>query len=229
MGTIFISYRRSDSAGHSGRLFDSLSLRFGNNQVFRDLEDIVPGADFKEALIEALRTTDAMLVVIGPEWLSTAGEHGRRLDDKEDLVRIEVSSAIERDDVHVIPVLVGGAPMPTESELPDVLKKLAGRNLFELSEMRWEYDVSRLGDSLANFLGIVERPRFTDNQSLGKVFRTVGVYLLLLALTAISVYIGLEIDFRHWSWFVFLVFLPLFFLVLMLRHYRRRKEKNKIV
>jgi hypothetical protein len=34
MPGIFISYRREDSAGHAGRLFDRLGAKFGRERVF---------------------------------------------------------------------------------------------------------------------------------------------------------------------------------------------------
>jgi len=41
MAGIFISYRREDSGGHAGRLYDRLNARFGNeHQLFsRDDKD----------------------------------------------------------------------------------------------------------------------------------------------------------------------------------------------
>ena len=39
-GQIFISYRREDSAGFAGRLFDRLRSRFGENRIFMDVAGI---------------------------------------------------------------------------------------------------------------------------------------------------------------------------------------------
>lgn len=96
MAKVFISYRRDDSAGHTGRLFDSLEERFGNEAFFRDVEDLEPGVDFPAALDRALSVCDAMLVMIGPAWAAASSDRGRRLDQAGDFVRVEVAAARAR-------------------------------------------------------------------------------------------------------------------------------------
>jgi hypothetical protein len=39
-GGVFISYRRDDSAGHTGHLYDRLTSYFGPQRVFMDIDDI---------------------------------------------------------------------------------------------------------------------------------------------------------------------------------------------
>jgi hypothetical protein len=115
MAGVFISYRRDDTAGHAGRLFDTLVRRFGEPSVFMDLTDIAPGADFVETLERAVGSCDVLLVLIGRNWLS-AGSHGRsRLEDPQDFIRREVATALTRN-IPVMPVLLQGAPMPTVDE-----------------------------------------------------------------------------------------------------------------
>ena len=125
---IFISYRREDSAGHTGRLFDHLSPCFPG-RVFKDLDTI-------EAIEQAVSGCEVLIVMIGGHWLS-------RLDDPGDLVRLAIAKALERN-VRIIPVLVDGASMPRVEELPPDLAKLARRNSIELSDARWAFDVDRL-------------------------------------------------------------------------------------
>lgn len=145
---IVLSYRREDTAGHVGRLTDRLSARFGRDAVFRDLDSIAPGRDFTVAINEAIDSCDAVVVVIGREWLGAARPDGhRRLDDADDFVRVEVTAALERA-VPVIPVLVEGAQMPAPESLPPPLVPLAYRNALEISDSRWDYDVQRLIDVL---------------------------------------------------------------------------------
>jgi DNA-binding beta-propeller fold protein YncE len=140
---IFISYRHADSAGYAGRLYDRLKLRYGDEQIFMDLE-MDYGIDFVERIDAAVSSCAVMLVMIGPGWLNARDEaEKRRLDDSDDFVRIEVSSALVRS-TRVIPILVGDATMPGNDELPPELKALARRNALELSDSRWEYDVGRL-------------------------------------------------------------------------------------
>ena len=149
MRDVFISYRRSDSAGHAGRLLDALGKRFDADKFFRDIEDLEPGVDFPEALNRALAQCTAMLVVIGPTWASAPSpKGGTRINEADDFVRLEVAAGLARKEVRVIPVLVGGAALPTAKDLPPDLQGLTRRNAFELSDGRWKFDVDKLADSL---------------------------------------------------------------------------------
>jgi hypothetical protein len=148
LGGIFVSYRRSDSQGEAGRLFDDLVKHFGEQKVFMDVAAIEAGRDFRKAIEEGVVQCGVLLVLIGPEWLNTKDETGaRRLDDPADFVRIETASALNRD-IPVIPVLVRGAQMPRAEQLPDELKDLAYRNCIELTHARWRSDVPLLIEAL---------------------------------------------------------------------------------
>lgn len=141
---IFLSYRREDSAGHVGRLRDSLAAHFGPERVFMDLESIGYGEDFVETVEKAVASSAVVVVVIGRQWLSvTDKKGGRRLDDPGDFVHLEVSTALKRG-VKIIPALVQDAEMPGTDSLPEPLAKLARRNAIEVSDSRWAFDVERL-------------------------------------------------------------------------------------
>ena len=153
MGSIFISYRRDDSAGYAGRLASDLERVFGDALVFQDVEDIKPGADFVEVIDRAVEGSSVLLAVIGRQWLGATDPAGhRRLDDRGDFVRAEIGAALRRGIV-VIPVLVEGAAMPHAEQLPDDLAPLAHRQAIELSDTRWEYDVSQLAGTIRRVLG----------------------------------------------------------------------------
>ena len=92
MSGIFISYRREDSAAYAGRLYDRLSAHFGAEQVFMDVDDIPPGADFASHIDAKVGSCDAMVVVIGKNWLTARNADGQlRLSDPKDFVGLEVS------------------------------------------------------------------------------------------------------------------------------------------
>ncbi len=149
---IFISYRRHDTEGFAGRLFDQLANHFGEDQIFMDLDAIEPGEDFIEVIEEAVGDCHLMIAIIGRGWVTcTDGQGRRRLDNPEDFVRVEISAALERG-IRVIPVLVQGASIPRADQLPEALAKLARRNAFELSSMRWKYDVGRLVATIEKIL-----------------------------------------------------------------------------
>ncbi len=149
---IFISYRREDSGGHAGRLFDGLSDHF-SGRLFMDVDTLEPGVDFVEAIEKAVGFCEVLIVVIGREWLTLTDASGRRrLDNPGDFVRLEVEHALARN-IRVIPVLVEDAPMPRGEELPPSLARLARRNAIELSDARWAYDVDRLAQAIRDVLG----------------------------------------------------------------------------
>jgi hypothetical protein len=148
LGRIFISYRRQETAYPAGWLYDRLAGRFGGGQVFKDVDSIQLGDDFVEVITRAVGSCDVLLALIGDRWLTITDEHGgRRLDDPNDFVRLEIEAALTRK-VRVIPILVDGARMPNANELPDSLVKLARRQALELSPARFEFDSSRLFDVL---------------------------------------------------------------------------------
>ncbi|MHB8571984.1 MAG: TIR domain-containing protein [Candidatus Dormibacteria bacterium] len=141
---IFISYRRSDTSGYAGRLADRLSARFGVQQIFRDIDTLKPGVDFVAAVDDAVKSCDALIVLMGKDWLNARDAQGnRRLDNPNDFPRLEISAALSRD-ILVLPVLVEGAVMPSPEELPEPLQKLSRINALDLSDARWDYDVQRL-------------------------------------------------------------------------------------
>ncbi len=148
MRAIFISYRRNDTEGEAGRLFDDLVSEFGENSVFMDVAAIEAGRDFRKVIDESVSTCGILLAIVGKNWLDAKDENGkRRLDDPMDFVRLETASALRRD-IPVIPVLVRGAKMPRPEELPEDLRDLAYRNCVELTHARWGSDLQLLVDAL---------------------------------------------------------------------------------
>lgn len=144
MTQIFISYRREDSVGHAGWLHDRLALAFSHNDVFIDFHTIKPGENFTEKIRVEVQKADVVLAVIGKTWLTLAdGDGRRRLDDPDDFVRLEISSAINNNTI-VIPVLVNGATMPSVRALPQELAKLASLNAIKISNEHFAQDISKL-------------------------------------------------------------------------------------
>ncbi|MGI8683923.1 MAG: toll/interleukin-1 receptor domain-containing protein [Acidimicrobiales bacterium] len=150
---MFISYRRQDSRGSAGRLYDDLSERYGPDLVFRDLDAIAPGAIFADVIKGAITGCAASIVVIGNTWVDAPDAGGRRrIDDPGDLVRVEVAAMLAGNKV-VIPVLVEDATMPAAADLPADLAPLTMRNALPVSDQRWTYDMSRLFAQLDPLLG----------------------------------------------------------------------------
>jgi TonB family protein len=166
---IFVSYRRNDSQGEAGRLFDDLVTHFGEQKVFMDVAGIEAGRDFRKAIEESVANCGVLLVIIGPSWVAAKNEAGvRRLDDPADFVREEVAAALRRD-IPVIPVLVRGAEMPRVEQLPETLTDLAYRNCVELTHARWRSDVQLLIEPLRRLIGISGeiKPRSAGGEAIG--------------------------------------------------------------
>jgi hypothetical protein len=147
--TVFLSYRREDSADVAGRIYDRLALAFGQDQVFKDVDSIPLGVDFREHLQQVVGRCDVLLAVIGDQWLVAAkADEGLRLNDPKDFVRIELESALQRG-IPVIPVLVRGAAVPGEAELPASLGTLAYRSGIAVrADPDFHRDMDRLIDGV---------------------------------------------------------------------------------
>ncbi|HSG45809.1 MAG TPA: SUMF1/EgtB/PvdO family nonheme iron enzyme, partial [Anaerolineales bacterium] len=165
-GRIFISYRRVDSAGYAGRIYDRLTNHFGEDAVFMDVDTIEAGLDFVVVLQNAVQSCDVLIALIGRQWLNIKGETGeRRLDNPEDFVRIEIAAALDRD-IRVIPVLVDGTNMPRSTELPDNLLPLARRNALQVNHHSFNADASRLISQLELALKAAEDSKIMKAQAL---------------------------------------------------------------
>jgi hypothetical protein len=141
---IFLSYRRTDTGGHAGRLYDALAGHFGPENVFMDIDAIDLGVDFVGVINRAVSSCDVVIALIGRQWLTAADADGRpRIQDPNDFVRLELESALTRD-VFVIPTCVQGVDVPPANTLPAGLAPLAGRQGTELHDAAWRDDVNRL-------------------------------------------------------------------------------------
>ena len=160
MSSVFVSYRRSDSADIAGRLFDRLSERIGKENIFKDVDSIPLGRDFRAVIEQAVGSCSALIALIGKSWLSCADKAGRRrLDHDEDYVRIEVSTALKRG-IPVIPVLIGATTLPKAADLPAEIQELAFRQGMPLrGDPDFQNDAMRLIEALESYLGPREENR----------------------------------------------------------------------
>ena len=179
--TIFISYRRADASSPAGRLCDWLKRQFGSKRVFLDT-DINYGDNFAEVLEARLAEASVLIVVIGPDWLNCRNEHGRRLDQPDDYVRMEVETGLRRG-IRLIPVLVGGAQMPAEDELPDALKPLHLKNAARIDDHSFRPHFDALVDQLVG----PRDPRQLERDRLMRLVRGLGAGALLSGLIAVLI------------------------------------------
>ena len=200
MKGIFISYRRADSAPYAGRICDHLRRTFPSVSVFMDVEAINPGADFVKAVDANLAGSAVVLAVIGPQWESIRDSNGQpRVGNPNDYVVRELATAIQRQ-ANVIPLLVGGAQMPSAATLPPSLQELSRRNAIEISDSRFAEDAERLCKAIAGALDLpqddapyrerVEYSRFFSDaeltQARTRFRRVVWISFALLVLYMLS-------------------------------------------
>ena len=154
MPTVFISYRRDDSAYVASMIRERLVEEFGAPSVFMDIDNIPLGVDFKSHIVEAVSKCDILLAIIGDHWLGPLPPTAaRRIDDPNDFVRLEVETALARN-ISVVPVLIGKADMPKSGELPPSLQPLVSRNAAEVRSGR---NLAADLDSLARGLRLHSR------------------------------------------------------------------------
>lgn len=149
MSKIFISYRRIDSADATGRIYDRLIAQFGRDQVFKDVDAMPAGADFREYLDKTIAQCEVFLAVIGKKWMRGASKGNSFLATPlEDYVCIEIEWALNHG-VPIIPVLVHGIKMPPANKLTTSIKDLAYRHASIVREdPDFHHDMDRLIDHL---------------------------------------------------------------------------------
>ena len=130
---VFISYRRAGTPMHADLLDKYLVTALGRQRVFRDVQSIGYGLPFRPVIVDAIHAAQVVLVLIGPTWLTVADQFGRRrLDQVDDLVRIEIETALATNGVRTVPVLCDGTTMPAAAALPRSLRRLVELNSFPL-------------------------------------------------------------------------------------------------
>ena len=156
MSRIFINYRREDTAPNASRIYEWLSERYGDEQVFMDVDTIEPGLDWMQAIDRAVGSADLVLALIGTDWLN---EFERRGFETDDPMRHELETALGREDIRVIPLLVNGAKMPQSTELPPTLASLARRHALEImrpGDERFRVDKQALLERVDRVIGVPE-------------------------------------------------------------------------
>lgn len=144
---IFLNYRRADTQGYAHAIYNSLIQAFEEDQVFMDVNTLVPGIDAVKSLEDAVEECDILLAVIGNQWEHIRDKNGhRRLDKPDDFVRIEIAHALKRG-IAVIPVLVNDAQMPSPDNLPEDLKLLTRWQAHKIGD-HFNLDVSHLVEAI---------------------------------------------------------------------------------
>jgi hypothetical protein len=176
MAKVFINYRRHDTAGYAGRIHDRLKSEFGDDiRIFMDVATIPLGADFAKYIAAEVEKSDLLLVVIGHNWLTVQDDGGnRRLDNPNDLVRLEIAAALARG-IPVIPIVLDGARFPKPDELPEDIKGLSMRNGIDVRHASFPSDMGRLINELnASTVFTDRRPASAETHEPPALQLTVG-------------------------------------------------------
>ena len=195
---IILSYRRADTSGIAGRIYDTLMRRYGQRNVFMDVDSIPAGVDFHDHIQRALRDAQVLLLIIGRDWIGRREGRDPRISDPGDYVRLEIEQALS-EGIPVIPLLVDGAEMPLREELPETVHNLLRINALEINGGRdFHVHAGRLIDDI-DVLVRLTNPKGSgadDKGELGpldeppseapKKARRLSFYLIPLAAVALT-------------------------------------------
>jgi hypothetical protein len=144
MPIIVISYRRQDSNDIARRIYEQLKANYGEKSVYIDIESIQPSADYRVHIRQTLERALVMLAVIGTQWAGVRADASVRIFEPDDPVRDEVETMLANRRA-VMPVLVNGARMPTETEVPNSLRPFRYLHAIAVrSGDEFPYDIDRL-------------------------------------------------------------------------------------
>lgn len=108
----------------------------------------------------AIAASQVCLVIIGPNWISASDEQGRRrLFLSDDWVRREVEIALASSRTKLIPVLVQGATLPSEDQLPESIRGLLDYQAKAIDHESWDNDSRALIRRVYDLTGL-SRMRF---------------------------------------------------------------------
>lgn len=141
MPKIFISYRRSASAGHAGRLYDRLTAAYGEANVFLDVEQIPVGETFSSYLLAKIDDCDIFLLMLGEGTLD-------RVVNEDDWVRREIAYALQHEGLTVIPVLQDGYKMPPPDTLPEEVRDITSKNAAFLFHQMFDESTAKIIENI---------------------------------------------------------------------------------
>ena len=179
LNQVFICYRRESSNWVAGRIYDRLIQKFGKDAIFKDIDSIPLGSNFKQYIDTVVQQCQVLLAIIDEKWTGDEnGSNHRRIDEPHDFVRLEIKSAFHYD-VRIIPLFVNNTVISPAS-LPPSLKTLS-----ELHGMRVNSDpyFHRDMDHLINHLEPILQFKKSDKRLLRLllIFAIIFIGSLLLA------------------------------------------------
>lgn len=153
MSSVFISYRRKDSAGTTGRLYDYLKANLKEKAIFLDIEAIAAGDNFENRIQSHINECNLLIAVIGDRWLGANYPNGSiQIQDPSDWVRREIEIALSRN-IKIIPVTIDDVTLPSLSNsLPESLKGLLSLNAIPVRNgYEFQQDAQRLVNNIKKY------------------------------------------------------------------------------
>jgi TIR domain len=152
MAQIFLNYRIDDSSYAAAGIYTTLAGIFGEDEVFRDCDSVLPGQDYPPSIMDALKRCGVLVTLIGATWLDLTDQSGaRRLDNTNDWVRREIRWAIQHG-VPIVPVLLDDVKMPPADLLPSDIRTLSFIQACWVRHHQFQRDVAELADRLAQLV-----------------------------------------------------------------------------
>ncbi len=183
LNQVFLCYRREGSSWVAGRIYDSLVRKFGRPAIFKDVDSIPLGINFREHIESAVQQCSVFLVIIYDGWTGKRiGSEARRIDDPDDFVRIEIESALRRQ-IPVIPLLIDNTSKTLES-LPSTLSELRHRNGMRINnDLSFHMDMDLLINRLEPHLQFKKG----DVLILGKLAKWAVILIVCLILLGLVI------------------------------------------
>ena len=146
---IYICYRREDDPAAAGRVHEHLAKRFGDANLFIDVNNLIAGQSFEDELANALAACDVLIAIIGPRWMEML--KAKSASRERDYVREEIAAALQRK-IIVMPVRVGLAdrlpPLPRAEDLPGDISGLLKYQKHDVAFERFGHDLAGLCDAI---------------------------------------------------------------------------------
>ena len=149
---IFISYRHEGGSTIANIIYDELCHHFLIENIFKDVNSLRPGADFKEEIRKAINLSCCLLVLIDKTWAGQKDAEGNtRAFQKDDFVRFEIWTAIENG-LAIIPLLFEGGQMPDSNHLPEDISLICTRHAYTIRPETVMHDIKNLPQHIRSLL-----------------------------------------------------------------------------
>ncbi len=167
--SIFISYRRGETSPIALLMKYEIEKRLQFVRVYVDVAEMELGDKFPENLHSAINSSDAVIALIGKNWMPKSGDPS---SSKSDWVEKELLAASENslldgkiEKRKIFPIFVDIPPNFHQFELSNSLKFIGNIHSEQIRHAEWPHSIGPLVERLAVKMGIQKRP---DSESFPK-------------------------------------------------------------